>query len=189
VTFVVRRATVADTDDWVDLYMAVAAEGRWIGGEVPPTPGEAWRDDLRHRLAERMAEPGSHVYLVAEAEADAGAGAGGAIVGQAGLDLAPYGVASLGMAVARDWRRRGVGSALVDAAVAAARERGAHKVSLQVWPHNTAAIALYRRAGFVEEGVLRRHYRRRNGELWDAVVMGLPLEPRDPPEEGPATSP
>ncbi|GAB2668950.1 hypothetical protein GCM10027169_33530 [Gordonia jinhuaensis] len=37
------------------------------------------------------------------------------------------------------------------------RAQGAHKVTLQVWPHNHAAIALDRRAGFVEEGVLRRH--------------------------------
>jgi len=29
--------------------------------------------------------------------------------------------------------------------------------------------------GFQREGLLRRHYRRRNGELWDTVVMGLPL--------------
>jgi RimJ/RimL family protein N-acetyltransferase len=46
---------------------------------------------------------------------------------------------------------------------------------LEVWPHNTAAIALYRRVGFVEEGRKRRHYRRRNGELWDAVLMGMEL--------------
>jgi RimJ/RimL family protein N-acetyltransferase len=44
-----------------------------------------------------------------------------------------------------------------------------------VWPHNDRAIALYEKLGFVEEGRLRRHYRRRNGELWDAVVMGLVL--------------
>ena len=57
---------------------------------------------------------------------------------------------------------------------------GRTRSRLQAWPHNTGAIALYRRAGFVEEGVLRRHYRRRNGELWGVVVMGLLLdeEPR-----------
>jgi RimJ/RimL family protein N-acetyltransferase len=68
-----------------------------------------------------------------------------------------------------------VGSALLSAAIAWAREAGAHKVALQVWPHNEAAIALYRKFGFEQEGRLRRHYRRRNGELWDAVVMGLCL--------------
>jgi len=84
-------------------------------------------------------------------------------------------VAEFGMLVAADARGRGVGSALLSAAIEWARETGAHKVSLQVWPHNEAGIALYRKFGFEQEGRLRRHYRRRNGELWDAVVMGLLL--------------
>ena len=96
------------------------------------------------------------------------------------FDLAGYGVAEVGMLVAAEWRRRGVGSALLGAGIAWAREAGAHKVALQVWPHNQAAITLYEKFGFQREGLLRRHYRRRNGELWDAVVMGLPLDPGAP---------
>jgi RimJ/RimL family protein N-acetyltransferase len=49
-------------------------------------------------------------------------------------------------------------------------------MALQVWPHNAAAIALYERFGFERECYLRRHYRRRSGELWDAIVMGLRLD-------------
>ena len=48
-------------------------------------------------------------------------------------------------------------------------------MALEVWPDNERAIALYTRMGFIEEGRLRRHYRRRNGELWDALIMGLEL--------------
>jgi ribosomal protein S18 acetylase RimI-like enzyme len=79
------------------------------------------------------------------------------------------------MAVAREWRGRGVGSALVSAAIERARAEGLHKVSLDVFPHNAAGIALYRKFGFVEEGRRVGHYRRANGELWDAIVMGLLL--------------
>jgi RimJ/RimL family protein N-acetyltransferase len=61
-------------------------------------------------------------------------------------------------------------------AVVRARKAGAHKIALQVWPHNAAAIALYERFGFRREGYLTRHYRRRSGELWDAIIMGLPLD-------------
>ncbi len=160
----IRAVTGADVDRLVELYAAVADEGRWIGGESPVD-----QDDLRRRWGHRLAT-GDDVHLVAES--------GGLVVGQATLDLTPYGVAYLGMLVDRDWRGRGVGSALVRAAVDAARERGCHKVSLQVWPHNEPARALYRKAGFEEEGLLRRHYPRRSGELWDAVVMGLVLAER-----------
>jgi len=65
---------------------------------------------------------------------------------------------------------------LLAAAIGWAGNAGAHKVALQRWPHNDAARALYEKFGFKEEGRLVRHYRRQNGELWDAVIMGLLLD-------------
>jgi ribosomal protein S18 acetylase RimI-like enzyme len=79
------------------------------------------------------------------------------------------------MGVARPWRGRGVGSALLTAAIEKARSDGLHKLSLEVFPHNKAAIGLYRKFGFLEEGRRVKHYRRANGELWDSIVMGLLL--------------
>jgi RimJ/RimL family protein N-acetyltransferase len=157
----VREATPADADALVELLVAVAEEGRWIGTEAPVG------SQRRKRVLEGI--EGEHtIALVAEA--------GGQPVGQLDLHLTGYGVADLGMLVAAGWRGRGVGSALLGEGIRRARAAGAHKIALQVWPHNTAAIALYERFGFRREGYLRRHYRRRSGELWDAVVMGLPLD-------------
>jgi RimJ/RimL family protein N-acetyltransferase len=158
----VREATQADVDTLVEMLVAVAAEGRWIGTEAPV--------DLERRRQRMVEEVGREDVIVLVAEA------GGEPVGQLGLQLARYGVGDLGMLVAAGWRGRGVGGALLAEAIARARAAGVHKLALQVWPHNTAAIALYERFGFQREGYLRRHYRRRSGELWDAVVMGLPLD-------------
>ena len=158
----IREATLADVDALVDLLVAVAGEGRWIATEAPVDT-----DRRRRRMVEDI-EGADAVVLVAEA--------GGTPVGELGLHLAPYGVADLGMAVAAGWRGRGVGGALLAEAIERAGAAGAHKLALQVWPHNTAAIALYERFGFRREGYLRRHYRRRSGELWDAVIMGLRLD-------------
>ena len=144
------------------MLVEVAGEGRWIATEAPVDV-----EQRRRRLVEDI-EREDAIVLVAEA--------GGQPVGELGLHLARYGVADLGMAVAAGWRGRGVGSALLAEAIDQARTAGAHKVALQVWPHNAAAIALYERFGFQREGYLTRHYRRRSGELWDAVVMGLPLD-------------
>ena len=158
----IRPATVADVDAAVALLVEVAGEGRWIGTEAPVDV-----EQRRRRMVEDV--EGEHaVVLVAEA--------GGQVVGELGLHLARYGVAELGMAVAAGWRGRGVGSALLAEAIDQARKAGAHKMALQVWPHNAAAIALYERFGFQREGYLTRHYRRRSGELWDAVIMGLRLD-------------
>jgi ribosomal protein S18 acetylase RimI-like enzyme len=158
----VREATLADVDRVLELVVAVAGEGRWISVEAPVDVAQR-----RRRMVEEL-EGEQTVMLVAEA--------GGELVGQLDLRLARHGVADLGMLVAPGWRRRGVGRALMAEAIARGRAAGAHKLALQVWPHNTAALALYERFGFQREGYLRRHYRRRSGELWDAVVMGLPLD-------------
>jgi ribosomal protein S18 acetylase RimI-like enzyme len=79
-----------------------------------------------------------------------------------------------------DWRGRGVGSALMEACIAWVTEHGAHKLVLEVWPHNTSALGLYRKYGFEQEGLFKRHYRRRNGQLWDAVRMALVLDRESP---------
>jgi RimJ/RimL family protein N-acetyltransferase len=64
----------------------------------------------------------------------------------------------------------------VAAAIGWARSQGLHKLCLEVFAHNTAAIALYRKCGFLEEGRRAQQYRRANGELWDSIVMGLALK-------------
>jgi ribosomal-protein-alanine N-acetyltransferase len=81
----------------------------------------------------------------------------------------------LGMLVRSDRRGEGIGDALVLACVAWAEGRGAREVVLHVFPHNTAAIALYRKHGFEERGLLRGAYPRRSGERWDAIRMTLAL--------------
>jgi ribosomal protein S18 acetylase RimI-like enzyme len=158
----IREATLADVDALVAILVDVAGEGRWIGTEAPV--------DVERRRQRMVADVEGDGVIVLVAEAD------GVPVGELGLHLAGYGVADLGMAVAAGWRGRGVGTALLAEAVERARAAGAHKIALQVWPHNAAAIALYERFGFEREGYLRRHYRRRSGELWDAIVMGLRLD-------------
>lgn len=161
----IRPARPGDLAAVVDVLWEVGAEGRWIGTEVPFD-----RDERRQRLARRLAGSAS-LMLVAES--------GARVVGQLGVDIAPYGVADLGMALLEGWRGRGLGTAMLRQAIDWARSRGAHKMALEVWPGNQRAIALYRKLGFVIEGRKERHYRRANGEAWTAMLMGLPLrEPR-----------
>jgi RimJ/RimL family protein N-acetyltransferase len=160
----VRTETEADIDDELDVLESVGAEGRWLGLEVPfdrAARADRIRDDLRH--------PEAYGAFVAET--------GGKVIGFIGLRLAPYGVASIAMAILSGFRGEGIGTRLVERGIAWAKDAGAHKLALEVWPHNEAAIALYKKVGFTEEGRLRRHYRRRNGQLWDALVMGMPLQP------------
>jgi RimJ/RimL family protein N-acetyltransferase len=164
---VVRRARPEDLDELLDLFESVAAEGIWIGSELP-FDRQAKLRQLRESVdgSDRVAQ-----FVASTPKA---------IVGQLWIELKPYNVAELGMLVHDRWRGRGIGSALLEQGLDWARRSGAHKVSLQVWPHNRVARRLYDRFGFTEEGRLRRHYRRRNGELWDVIVMGLVLDHDSP---------
>ena len=72
--------------------------------------------------------------------------------------------------VAQPHRRRGVGRALLEAAVEWARTSGVSKLELHVFPHNEAAIKLYESFGFEREGYRKRHYRR-GQEYVDAILM------------------
>jgi RimJ/RimL family protein N-acetyltransferase len=156
----VRNATLDDLDELMVQRTAVAAEGRWIGAELP-------LDEERDR-GTFTAGIERETLFVAEID--------GEIVGMIGLHPEGYGVVDLGMQVKGGYRGQGIGSALLERGIAWARESGAHKMALQHWPHNDAGRALYEKYGFEQEGYLRRQYPRKNGEIWDAVVMGLLLE-------------
>jgi putative acetyltransferase len=161
----IRVAQAEDFDAWFALYDAVAAEGKWIAGEAPSDVAARRQSFLAH-----VTDDDSTSFL---AEVD------DRLVGALGVELR-RGIAEFGMLVDSQCRGRGVGSSLLEACIAWAEGRGAHKIILTVWPHNTAARALYRKYGFEDEATFRRHYRRRNGELWDGIGMGLVLDHGSP---------
>jgi ribosomal protein S18 acetylase RimI-like enzyme len=76
----------------------------------------------------------------------------------------------LGMGVLSDYRGKGIGTQLIRAALKAASEANIPRVELTVYANNTAAIGLYRKVGFVEEGRMRG-YAVLKKEFVDAIAM------------------
>lgn len=72
------------------------------------------------------------------------------------------------VAVHPDHRRKGFGAAIVRALLRHAKDERLESVSLEVRASNTAAIELYKRAGFVEAGRRKGFY---NKPTEDALVM------------------
>ncbi len=79
----------------------------------------------------------------------------------------------MNVATRADRRRRGIGRALVDAAVAYARARRVRHALLEVRRSNRAAIAMYRGIGFFAMGVRSKYY----PDDEDAVEMVLLFDP------------
>ncbi|MGY1754503.1 N-acetyltransferase family protein [Blastococcus sp. SYSU D01042] len=79
-----------------------------------------------------------------------------------------------GLAVDPAAQRQGIARQLLDAAAAEAARRGGRKLGLRVLGGNTSARALYERAGFAVEGVLREEFLL-DGRFVDDVLMARPL--------------
>jgi [ribosomal protein S18]-alanine N-acetyltransferase len=155
--FEVRPASAGDAKAAAELFAAVAEERDGIATEPPV--------NIDERAAQFACTAAGSLVAVA----------GDQIIGMLHVEATRHGFGEIGMYVDRGWRGRGVGEALVRAAIGLARQRGLHKLSLEVFAHNAGAIALYRKCGFAEEGRRTRQYRRASGELWDSIIMGLPL--------------
>jgi [ribosomal protein S18]-alanine N-acetyltransferase len=78
------------------------------------------------------------------------------------------------LAVGQPTRRRGIGAALLDAALEEGRRRGAAAIYLGVRESNTAARALYATRDFREVGRRREYYRK---PAEDAVVLRWLMQP------------
>jgi RimJ/RimL family protein N-acetyltransferase len=166
---VVRSATTGDAAALVALAEAVGGEPEgWLISE------SSWRSVGDERRYLRALRRYSHAGVFV-AESPEG------IVGRLSLARdshpASYHVADVGLMVAAGHRRRGIGRALLDAAVEWARDHGVRKLELHVFPHNEPALALYESFGFVREGYRKAHYRRGTGYV-DAILMAYSVEPR-----------
>ena len=76
--------------------------------------------------------------------------------------------------VRRDRRGAGVADALMEALVDWARaSRQIEKLGLFVFSTSEAAIALYKKHGFVEEGRSARDIRFEDGSYADTVILGM----------------
>ena len=153
-----RRATRDDVPALARQLKEVAGEGRWIA-----TQADATLEELTDRFAAGI--DASHVVIVAEVD--------GQLAGSASLHPSgPPGVAGVGMALSAEHRGQGHGRRLLEALMEAAREdESIHKVELEVFTDNAAAIALYESFGFEREGLRRDHYRRLDGSLRSALLM------------------
>ncbi len=160
----VRQADARDADELARLAREVSAEP---GGWLISSDGE-WRSAAEERRYLRALRrfPDATVLL---AELD-----DGEIVGRLSVARDPHPasghVADVGLMVAAAHRRRGIATALLDAAVEWAQTHGVRKLELHVFPWNEPALCLYERYGFEREGYRKAHYRRA-GEDVDAILM------------------
>jgi ribosomal-protein-alanine N-acetyltransferase len=147
----IRAATIADLPGILEIEEVSFA-----------TP---WSREILERELQRMGGPQegyTAVYLVAH-EADR-------VLGYAGMWLCWGEAHILTLAVDPGLRRRGLGQALLDAALRHVAEDGCHYATLEYRASNEAAAALYAKFGFEVAG-RRKGYYHETGE--DAIIADL----------------
>ena len=123
--------------------------------------GEAW---TRSQCAGILPMPGVKLMLARDGDGDlTGFSLFRTVADEAELLL---------LAVAPDYRRRGIGQMLLDDFVERARDIGANRVHLEVREGNPAVI-MYRKAGFSLAGRRPKYYRGRFGGDFDALTLSL----------------
>jgi putative acetyltransferase len=176
---VVRRARPCDADAIAATFSMPSAMAGTLQLPFPSASTYAkWIDEMA----------AGDYMLVAEID--------GNVVGNLGLHAAAKSprrrhVGTLGMSVHDHFHRRGVGSALLRAALDLADNWIAYaRLELTVYTDNAGAVALYRKFGFGIEGTARG-YALRGGEYVDAFMMArhapAPAH-RAPPEASDADS-
>jgi L-phenylalanine/L-methionine N-acetyltransferase len=129
--------------------------------QVPYPSAQTWRQRLEHQT-------GNHYGLVACVR--------DTIVGSLGLAVPERSprrahVGEIGLAVHDQWHGRGIGTALVRAAVDLAdRWLNLRRLELTSYTDNDRALGLYKKFGFEIEGLLRR-YAFRDGAFVDAYLL------------------
>jgi len=155
----IRRA---EPNDYEAIARVLAGpKAIWGTLQLPFPSTEVWR--------KRLAEPDPGLYsLVACAENE--------VVGQLTLHTFPNSprrkhVGQLGMAVRDDWQGKGVGTALMQAAVDLADKWLAlTRLELEVYVDNDPGIGLYKKFGFAVEGTKAR-FAFRDGQYVDVYMM------------------
>jgi RimJ/RimL family protein N-acetyltransferase len=161
---IIRKVQEGDAEALAAYTAALVAEGTGtITLRVAPTVEQEREFIARNLSAER-----AFVLVAVEGER---------IVGmldlQAGDREYNRHAGRFGMSIARDWRGKGIGRRILEAAIAETKTwPGFCRIELEVFPHNHAAIRLYERMGFEVEA---RKAKAANlkGQPEDLLLMAL----------------
>ena len=164
-----RSLTPADAEEALAVCRRTAGETRFMMREA-----DEWTITAAEEAAAiKKAEDGAKSLML-------GAFVGGRLAGIANIQpVHPGGRArhraGVGIALSRAYWRQGIGSAMMQALIDAAKTTNYEQLELQVVADNLAAAALYKKHGFAEFARHPRMIKYRDGRYADMLLMMLEL--------------
>lgn len=154
----IRRAEADDCSAIYEMFTSPKVYESTL--QLPYPSREQWR--------KRIAETDGYYNLVAVS--------GEHVIGMLDVETFPHKprrrhVGRIGISVSEAWQGKGVGTALMQAAIDLADNwLNLTRLELEVYSDNETAIHLYERFGFEREGLMRQHAFR-NGQYVDSLMM------------------
>lgn len=155
----IRKAELKDARSIVEAERAIAQKPGFFCSKP---------EELSEESVEQTILSPRNMYLVAELD--------GKVVAHAFLE--PHTlqslshVADLNIAVHLGWQGKGIGEKLLEELIKTAKSASLEKIQLNVRASNSAAIALYKKMGFQEEGRLKKRVKI-GDQYMDDIIMGL----------------
>ncbi|CBZ02825.1 GNAT family N-acetyltransferase [Clostridium botulinum] len=168
-TWILRCPTKYDATELSELRVKIDGETEYLDRE----PGEdlLTPEDFEKLIYEDLIGEKT-IFLVAEVE--------GKIIGFSrcqGSKLSRFRhKAEFGICISKEYWGYGIGRVLLENILIWADVVGIEKISLTVVQTNTRAIQLYKKYGFVEEGLLIKDRIHKDGNYYNTVMMGRLLE-------------
>ena len=164
-TWILRCPTKYDAIELFKLRVKIDGETENLdreSGEGLLTPEDFEKLIYEDSIAEK------HIFLVAEVECK--------IVGFTrceGNKLSRFRhKAEFGICISKEYWGYGIGKVMIENILMWADTTGIKKISLTVVQTNTKAIQLYKKYGFVEEGLLINDRIHKDGNYYNTVIMG-----------------
>jgi len=160
--------TPAPTIEQGKVRHAAPLQHYWTNLRIPanedfPRTGEVSLTDLITRLGSYAERTDAAMFVARE---------GDTVVGVADAEGDAEGTMNLVLTVHQKHRRRGIGKALLRAALAWAEQTPSlHRAQLQVLGDNEPARRLYDAHGFSPSGPPRQLLRRASREIWDQTMV------------------
>lgn len=165
ISYIIRCPKQEDAEELSKLRVKI--DGQTENLDREPGEGLLTKEDFEKLINEDNADERT-LFLVVEAD--------GKIVGFtrcAGNKLSRFRhKAEFGICIEKEYWGYGIGKVLLENIVAWADNIGLKKISLNVVETNTKAVNLYKKYGFIEEGILRNDRLHKDGKYYNTIIMG-----------------
>ncbi len=168
--YTIREATPDDAENII-AFMKILADEPDNGTSYSSSAEFTYTVEQERNLLQQYQDADNHVWFVAEVD--------GQLVGYinaAGGKRAMYHTLTFGIALARDWRNQGIGTALIHHLIAWCQANPVvRRLQLTVFSNNPRAFHVYHKLGFQQEGIARAEVKK-HGQFLDGILMAMLFE-------------